>query len=203
MSCVIEGFYVRFFWDWLAFISGAFRWKVFAVFADDVGETSSLSPHAALLTPCPIAINAALDTVVNIRRGLMNGRQISSMEPLLFPFFSSPVDGSIKLIRPSVIMRTSSTLSRALLNHPTDISSGTSITTVCRCCMHCSAAFSTHGLILLYGGLGAITFIYSVTKRGWVFPGLSVIRNPLKAQRLAEEINNKRGAVCTKHLPLS
>ncbi|RZV83388.1 DUF1317 family protein, partial [Escherichia coli] len=28
-----------------------------------------------------------------------------------------------------------------------------------------------------------------------VFPGLSVIRNPLKAQRLAEEINNKRGAV--------
>lgn len=153
MSRVIEGFYVRFFWDWLAFISGAFRWKVFAVFADDVGETSSLSPHAALLTPCPIAINAALDTVVNIRRGLMNGRQISSMEPLLFPFFSSPVDGSIKLIRPSVIMRTSSTLSRALLNHPTDISSGTSITTVCRCCMHCSAAFSTHGLILLYGGL--------------------------------------------------
>ncbi|WP_050561474.1 DUF1317 family protein [Escherichia coli] len=51
--------------------------------------------------------------------------------------------------------------------------------------------------------LGAITFVYSVTKRGWGFPGLSVIRNPLKAQRLAEEINNKRGAVCTKHLPLS
>lgn len=149
MSRVVEGFYVRFFWDWLAFISGAFRWKVFAVFADYVGDTSSLSSHAALLTPCPIAINAALDTVVNIRRGLMNGRQISSMEPLLFPFFSSPVDGSIKLIRPSVIIRTSSTLSRALLNHPTDISSGTSITTVCRCCMHCSAAFSTHGLILL------------------------------------------------------
>ncbi|EKW72936.1 hypothetical protein EC970007_4479, partial [Escherichia coli 97.0007] len=22
----LEGFYVRFFWDWLAFISGAFRW---------------------------------------------------------------------------------------------------------------------------------------------------------------------------------
>nr|WP_032335825.1 DUF1317 family protein [Escherichia coli] len=45
--------------------------------------------------------------------------------------------------------------------------------------------------------------VYSVTKRGWVFPGLSVIRNPLKAQRLAEEINNKRGAVCTKHLLLN
>ncbi len=41
--------------------------------------------------------------------------------------------------------------------------------------------------------VGAITFVYSVTKRGWVFPGLSVIKNPLKAQRLAEEINNKRG----------
>ncbi|EFB6253149.1 DUF1317 family protein [Escherichia coli] len=51
--------------------------------------------------------------------------------------------------------------------------------------------------------IGAITFVYSVTKRGWVFPGLSVIQNPLKAQRLAEEINNKRGAVCTKHLLLS
>ena len=51
MSRVVEGFYVRFFWDWLAFISGAFRWKVFAVFADDVGDTSSLSSHAALLTP--------------------------------------------------------------------------------------------------------------------------------------------------------
>ncbi|HCN1822710.1 TPA: DUF1317 family protein, partial [Escherichia coli] len=25
----------------------------------------------------------------------------------------------------------------------------------------------------------------------------------LKAQRLAEKINNKRGAVCIKHLPLS
>ena len=48
MSRVVEGFYVRFFWDWLGFISGAFRWKVFAVFADYVGETSSLSPHAAL-----------------------------------------------------------------------------------------------------------------------------------------------------------
>ncbi|EEQ1814745.1 DUF1317 family protein, partial [Escherichia coli] len=28
-------------------------------------------------------------------------------------------------------------------------------------------------------------------------------RNPLKAQRLAEEINNKREAICTKHLLLS
>ncbi|EJU0210723.1 DUF1317 family protein, partial [Escherichia coli] len=51
--------------------------------------------------------------------------------------------------------------------------------------------------------VGTITFVYSVTKRGWVFPGLSVIRNPLKAQRLAEEINNKREAICTKHLLLN
>ncbi|MWR70546.1 DUF1317 family protein, partial [Escherichia coli] len=29
------------------------------------------------------------------------------------------------------------------------------------------------------------------------------IRNPMKAQRLAEKINNKRETVCTKHLLLS
>lgn len=50
MSRVVEGFYVRFFWDWLAFVSGAFRWKVIAVFADDVGDTSSLSSHSYLLS---------------------------------------------------------------------------------------------------------------------------------------------------------
>ncbi|AAX64249.1 hypothetical protein SCA50_0366 [Salmonella enterica subsp. enterica serovar Choleraesuis str. SCSA50] len=47
VSRVVEGFYVRFFGDWLGFISGAFRWKVFAVFADDVGDTSSLSRHTS------------------------------------------------------------------------------------------------------------------------------------------------------------
>ena len=51
--------------------------------------------------------------------------------------------------------------------------------------------------------VGAITFVYSVTKRGWVFHVLSFIQNQLKSQLLAEEINNKRGAVCTKHLLLS
>lgn len=50
--------------------------------------------------------------------------------------------------------------------------------------------------------VGAITFVYSVTKRGWVFPGLSVIRNPLKAQRLAEEINNKWGGCMHKASPV-
>ncbi|WP_038153595.1 DUF1317 family protein [Trabulsiella guamensis] len=40
----------------------------------------------------------------------------------------------------------------------------------------------------------SVIFVYSVLKRGWVYPGLSVIKNPLKAQRLAEEINNRREA---------
>ena len=40
--------------------------------------------------------------------------------------------------------------------------------------------------------VGAITFVYSITKRGWVFPGLSVIRNPLKAQGLSEKRTNKQ-----------
>lgn len=40
--------------------------------------------------------------------------------------------------------------------------------------------------------VGAITFVYSVTKRGWVFPGLSVIRNPLKAQRRCSVPNSRK-----------
>ena len=47
MSRVVEGFYVRFFWDWLAFISGAFRWKVFAVFADYVVFFGAFLAHFA------------------------------------------------------------------------------------------------------------------------------------------------------------
>ncbi|WP_312284628.1 DUF1317 family protein [Yokenella regensburgei] len=39
--------------------------------------------------------------------------------------------------------------------------------------------------------VGRITLVYSVMKRGWVYPGLSVIRNPLKAQRVAEELNSR------------
>lgn len=42
MSRVVEGFYVRFFWDWFGFIFGVFRWKVFVVFVDYVGDISSL-----------------------------------------------------------------------------------------------------------------------------------------------------------------
>ncbi|WP_241165995.1 DUF1317 family protein [Citrobacter freundii] len=34
--------------------------------------------------------------------------------------------------------------------------------------------------------VGRIILVYSVVQRGWVYPGLSVIRNPFKAQRIAE-----------------
>lgn len=39
--------------------------------------------------------------------------------------------------------------------------------------------------------VGKITLVYSVMQRGWVYPGLSPVRNPLKAQRLAEELNKR------------
>lgn len=40
--------------------------------------------------------------------------------------------------------------------------------------------------------VGKIIFLYSDVKHGWTYPGLPVIHNPLKAQRLAELINVKR-----------
>ncbi|NYY74709.1 cruciferin [Escherichia coli] len=46
-----------------------------------------------------------------------------------------------------------------------------------------------------------MTFVYSVTKRGWVFPGL-LLSKSTESPAAGWEINNKRGAVC-KHLPLS
>ncbi|MGO3912144.1 DUF1317 family protein [Huaxiibacter chinensis] len=42
--------------------------------------------------------------------------------------------------------------------------------------------------------VGSITLVYSVMQRGWVYPGLSPVKNPLKAQRLAEELNKRREA---------
>lgn len=39
--------------------------------------------------------------------------------------------------------------------------------------------------------LGKITIVYSAMQRGWVYPGLSPVRNPFKAQRLAEELNKR------------
>ena len=50
MSRIVEGFNIRFFGDWPGFISGAFGWKVIAVFTDDIGDASSLSSHSYLLS---------------------------------------------------------------------------------------------------------------------------------------------------------
>ncbi|MGS5855166.1 DUF1317 family protein, partial [Escherichia coli] len=38
--------------------------------------------------------------------------------------------------------------------------------------------------------VGVITFVYSVTKRGWVFPCLSFIQNPLQVDGPLVGINN-------------
>jgi len=42
--------------------------------------------------------------------------------------------------------------------------------------------------------LGNVTLVYSSLRRGWVAPSGDVIRNPLKAQRLAELMNSKKVA---------
>ncbi|EEU9533592.1 DUF1317 family protein [Escherichia coli] len=42
--------------------------------------------------------------------------------------------------------------------------------------------------------VGSVTLIYSVTRRGWIAPRGKVIKNPLKAQRLAEELNSRKVA---------
>ena len=52
MSRVVEGFYVRFFWDWLAFISGAFRWKVIGLMSDAIPKahkTEAINLQSVLL----------------------------------------------------------------------------------------------------------------------------------------------------------
>ncbi|HBM9092229.1 TPA: DUF1317 family protein [Klebsiella oxytoca] len=41
--------------------------------------------------------------------------------------------------------------------------------------------------------VGSITLVYSLLRRGWLAPAGHVIQNPLKAQRLAEELNMRRG----------
>ncbi|MCF6685998.1 DUF1317 family protein [Raoultella ornithinolytica] len=43
--------------------------------------------------------------------------------------------------------------------------------------------------------VGSIKMIYSTLRRGWVTPGGQVIRNPLKAQRVAEQLNSKKVVV--------
>lgn len=42
--------------------------------------------------------------------------------------------------------------------------------------------------------VGSVTPPYSINRRGWVAPSGDVIRNPLKAQRLAELMNSKKVA---------
>ncbi|MCM7404443.1 DUF1317 family protein [Enterobacter cloacae] len=42
--------------------------------------------------------------------------------------------------------------------------------------------------------VGSVTLPYSINRRGWVAPSGDIIRNPLKAQRLAELMNSKNVA---------
>ncbi|ECC3629210.1 DUF1317 family protein [Salmonella enterica subsp. enterica serovar Weltevreden] len=42
--------------------------------------------------------------------------------------------------------------------------------------------------------VGLVTLVYSFKRRGWMAPGGKVIKNPLKAQRIAELMNNKKVA---------
>ncbi|MCJ6248970.1 DUF1317 family protein [Klebsiella pneumoniae] len=40
--------------------------------------------------------------------------------------------------------------------------------------------------------VGSITLVCSSVRRGWLAPGGQVIRNPLKAQRVAEQLNSRK-----------
>ncbi|HCR0525172.1 TPA: DUF1317 family protein [Enterobacter hormaechei] len=42
--------------------------------------------------------------------------------------------------------------------------------------------------------VGSVTLPYSIIRCGWVAPNGDVIRNPLKAQRVAELMNSKKVA---------
>ncbi|EOF5964903.1 DUF1317 family protein [Salmonella enterica] len=42
--------------------------------------------------------------------------------------------------------------------------------------------------------VGSVTLVYSSLRRGWLAPGGHVIQNPLKAQRVAEQLNGKKVA---------
>lgn len=39
--------------------------------------------------------------------------------------------------------------------------------------------------------VGAVRLVYSVLRRGWLTPKGGVVRNPIKAQRIAEALNNQ------------
>ncbi|WP_023640409.1 DUF1317 family protein [Dickeya zeae] len=40
--------------------------------------------------------------------------------------------------------------------------------------------------------VGKVEIVYSTSKNGWITPGGQIIRNPLKAQRIAENLNGKQ-----------
>ncbi|HFL4765533.1 TPA: DUF1317 family protein [Escherichia coli] len=42
--------------------------------------------------------------------------------------------------------------------------------------------------------VGSVTLPYSMLRRGWVSPDGQVIKNPLKAQRIAEQMHNSKVA---------
>ena len=42
--------------------------------------------------------------------------------------------------------------------------------------------------------VGSVTLRYSMLRRGWLSPDGQVIKNPLKAQRVAEYLNSKKVA---------
>lgn len=42
--------------------------------------------------------------------------------------------------------------------------------------------------------VGSVTLRYSMLRRGWLSPDGQVIKNPLKAQRIAEYLNSKKVA---------
>ncbi len=90
-------------------------------------------------------INSSLSTVLIIFLGLIYGRHIKSIDPLLFPLTGLFVPALINYILPPVINLTSSTVSNAELNHLTEVSDGINITTGCNCFLHCSAALLIQG----------------------------------------------------------
>jgi len=42
--------------------------------------------------------------------------------------------------------------------------------------------------------VGSVTLPYSMNRRGWLLPGGQLVKNPFKAQRLAEQLNSKKVA---------
>lgn len=76
----------------------------------------------------PKAISSSRSTVAKWQCVRGYGRQIMSIDPLLFPETGLPVTGLINASRPAVMKRTSLAVWIASLNQPTYVSAGTSMT---------------------------------------------------------------------------